>query len=73
MDVYVTETLADSVLVVPVSALVALVDGGFAVQIVDAGAPGGLRYVAVEPGAFADNMVEVSGEGIDDSTQVVIA
>lgn len=73
VDVYVTETLADSVLVVPVSALVALVDGGFAVQIVDAGAPGGLRYVAVEPGAFADNMVEVSGEGIDDSTQVVIA
>jgi peptidoglycan hydrolase-like protein with peptidoglycan-binding domain len=71
VDVYLERTLADAVLVVPVSALVALSTGGFAVQIVDPAAPGGLRYVAVEPGQFADNMVEISGEGIDESTQVV--
>jgi peptidoglycan hydrolase-like protein with peptidoglycan-binding domain len=43
------------VLAVPVTALVALAEGGYAVQL-DSG-----RYVAVMPGLYADGMVEVTG------------
>jgi peptidoglycan hydrolase-like protein with peptidoglycan-binding domain len=55
------------VLAVPVAALLALREGGHAVQI--AGGP----LVAVKTGMFAMGMVEVSGKGLVDGTKVVTA
>ncbi|MCY1144668.1 peptidoglycan-binding protein [Actinoplanes sp. Pm04-4] len=49
------------VLTVPVAALLALAEGGYGLQIVEAGGP---RIVAVKTGLFADSRVEVSGGGI---------
>jgi membrane fusion protein, multidrug efflux system len=44
---------------VPVEALVALTEGGYAVEVADGS---GTRLVAVEPGFFAEGLVEISGE-----------
>ena len=48
---------ADGVLTVPVKALLARQGGGFAVELVGSG-----RIVPVEPGLYADDMVEVDGD-----------
>ncbi|WFE34643.1 peptidoglycan-binding domain-containing protein [Micromonospora sp. WMMD975] len=55
------------VLAVPIAALLALREGGYAVQV--AGGP----TVAVETGMFAMGMVEISGAGVDEGTRVVTA
>jgi peptidoglycan hydrolase-like protein with peptidoglycan-binding domain len=57
---YVVSRRAD-VLTVPVTALLALAEGGYGVEVV---APEGPRVVAVEAGLFADGRVEVSGAGL---------
>ncbi|CCH32713.1 peptidoglycan-binding protein [Actinosynnema sp. NPDC047251] len=49
------------VLTVPVPALLAPVEGGYAVEVVDGDAT---RVVAVETGLFADGRVEVRGPGL---------
>ncbi|GAB2611570.1 peptidoglycan-binding protein [Paractinoplanes abujensis] len=54
------------VLTAPIEALVALSEGGYAVQ-----GPNGL--VAVKTGMFADGRVEVTGAGLDEGTEVVVA
>ncbi len=46
----------DNVLTVPVTALVALAEGGYAVELADSG------YVAVKPGLYAEGLVEVTGD-----------
>jgi peptidoglycan hydrolase-like protein with peptidoglycan-binding domain len=51
----------DGVLTVPVSALIALADGGYGVQVVDGSAT---RYLPVRTGMFANGRVEVSGPGV---------
>ncbi|MCH5676787.1 hypothetical protein [Streptomyces gilvus] len=53
------------VLTVPIGALTALREGGYAVQL-----PGG-RLVAVKTGLFSKGMVEISGAGIGAGTKVV--
>lgn len=55
------------VLTVPVGALVALVEGGYGVQVVEGSSS---RYVAVRAGMFADGKVEISGTGIVDGLTV---
>jgi membrane fusion protein, multidrug efflux system len=55
------------VLAVPVSALLALAEGGYGVEIVDGGTT---RVVAVRTGMFAAGRVEVSGEGIAEGVTV---
>jgi hypothetical protein len=57
------------VLVVPIGALLALADGGYGVQIVDAG--GQQHLVKVTTGLFADGDVEITGQGIAEGTKVV--
>lgn len=51
------------VLSVPVNALVALAEGGYAVEVVD-GPDAPPKLVAVTPGLFANGRVEVTGEGL---------
>ncbi|MEV4391399.1 peptidoglycan-binding protein [Nonomuraea sp. NPDC049607] len=57
------------VLTVPVSALVALQEGGFGVEVVEGGKS---RYVAVKTGLFAGGRVEISGDGLTDGMTVGI-
>ena len=53
------------VLTVPISALLALQEGGYALQT-----PAG-ALIAVKTGIFADGQVEVSGTGINEGMTVV--
>jgi hypothetical protein len=55
----------EGVLAVPVGALVALSEGGYAVQRADAG------LVAVDTGMFAKGLVEITGAGLDEGMTVV--
>ncbi len=59
------------VLAVPVTALLALAEGGYGVEVVTG--QGRHTIIAVEPGLFADTMVEIRGQGITDATTVVTA
>lgn len=52
---------------VPVTALVALAEGGYGVDTGDGKKP---SYVAVKPGLFADGKVEISGGGLRDGLEV---
>ena len=60
-----TTTVHKGVLAVPVGALVALLEGGYAVQRPDG------RLIAVQTGMFSRGMVEISGTGITDGLEVV--
>jgi peptidoglycan hydrolase-like protein with peptidoglycan-binding domain len=69
-----TRNRAKSVLAVPVSALVTLSTGGYAV---DASSGGAVQRIAVKTGMFATNgagsgQVEISGPGITEGLRVVI-
>ncbi|MEO3829406.1 peptidoglycan-binding protein [Actinomadura sp. B10D3] len=57
----------EDVLSVPVEALLALREGGFGVEVVDAG---GRRLVPVEAGVFGGGRVEISGAGIREGVKV---
>jgi hypothetical protein len=58
------------VLAVPVTALVALSEGGYAVEV--QGADGTTRLIAVETGLFADGTVEVTGSGLEAGMLVIV-
>ncbi|GAA0626533.1 peptidoglycan-binding protein [Kribbella sandramycini] len=57
-----------NVLVVPVAALLALREGGYAVQVVSGTTT---TLVAVETGMFADGNVEITGDGLQEGQKVV--
>ncbi|GIH03565.1 peptidoglycan-binding protein [Rhizocola hellebori] len=59
----------ENVLTVPITALVALAEGGYGVQVVTGSQT---RYVAVQPGMFASGRVQITGDGIAEGTQVVV-
>ena len=66
-----TSNGAKGVLAVPVTALVALAGGGYALEVQDAG--GATHLVAAKPGLYAvGGLVEVSGDGIAEGMTVVI-
>jgi len=65
-----SHTLAKDVLAVPVTALVALVDGGYGVEKV--AADGKRGYVAVTTGSFSDTMVEVQSPDLAEGDTVVV-
>jgi peptidoglycan hydrolase-like protein with peptidoglycan-binding domain len=65
VDVVVTTGARQGVLAVPVGALLALAEGGYAVEL-----PTG-TLVAVTTGLFADGLVEVAGEGLAEGVTVV--
>ena len=57
-------------LAVPVTALLALSEGGYAVEVVVE--DGSRLLIGVEPGLFSDGFVEVAGNGLVDGMQVVV-
>jgi HlyD family secretion protein/Putative peptidoglycan binding domain len=57
---------------VPVIALLALREGGYAVQVADDTRPGGYRLVPVEVGTIADEWAQVSGDGIEAGVEVLV-
>lgn len=59
----------EGVLTVPVAALLALSEGGYAVELVDGEET---TLLAVETGLFAGGRVEVAGDGIAEGDRVVI-
>ena len=70
VDVEVVSDSVEDVMAVPVSALVALAEGGYAVEV-DAG-NGTTRLVAVDPGFFADGLVEVTSDALTVGDRVVV-
>jgi len=64
------QVVASDVLVVPVTALVALSGGGYGVQKVLA--DGSSQYVPVTAGAFAATSVEISGDDVAEGDEVVV-
>jgi multidrug efflux system membrane fusion protein len=72
VDVDIEVARVTDVLVAPVTALVALAEGGYAVRVVDDTADEGYRLVAVRPGLFAEERVEVSGHGVKAGMTVVV-
>jgi hypothetical protein len=71
VDVDFTTERKPDVLAVPVTALLALAGGGYAVEVPQAG--GTTRLVSVQAGMYADGYVEVSGAGLTAGTAVVVA
>jgi len=70
VKVFVTTEISENVLYVPVNALLALAEGGYALEIYDGEVDSGIfngesgvdtSYVAVEIGVFTDGFVEVKG------------
>jgi hypothetical protein len=70
VDVEVTAELVENVLTVPVTALLALVEGGYAVEVVQP--DGTTTLVGVETGMFSDGYVEITGDGLIEGLSVVI-
>jgi len=65
-----SHTVAEDVLAVPVTALVALVDGGYGVETL--GSDGERSYVAVTTGSFSETLVEVSSPDLAEGDEVVV-
>jgi peptidoglycan hydrolase-like protein with peptidoglycan-binding domain len=70
VDVAIEQDRADNVLTVPVSALLALAEGGYAVEVVDPA--GSTHLVAVKPGLYADGTVAITGKEIKKGMKVVV-
>jgi peptidoglycan hydrolase-like protein with peptidoglycan-binding domain len=70
VQIKVTNEVRRGVLAVPVTALLALAEGGYAVQVVGGGRT---ALVGVRTGLFADGMVEVAGTGLAEGLRVVVA
>lgn len=71
VTVLVVQQSRDDVLAVPVESLLALREGGYAVQVADP--DGSTRYVAVRLGMFTEGWVEVTGDLSEDDRVVVPA
>lgn len=72
VDVTIERSRVKDATTVPVTALLALAEGGYAVQVVDARQPGGYRLAAVEIGTYSGNDVQVTGPGIEPGVQVLV-
>jgi peptidoglycan hydrolase-like protein with peptidoglycan-binding domain len=69
VDASITTEVRKGVLAVPVSALLALAEGGYAVEVER---DGRRQLVGVETGLFADGQVEVEGQGLRAGDRVVV-
>jgi peptidoglycan hydrolase-like protein with peptidoglycan-binding domain len=69
VDVVITTQSAKGVLAVPITALTALTNGGYAVDVVENGTQ---HRVPVTTGLFSRTMVEVSGDGLSEGQAVEV-
>ena len=69
VDVRLTSATRESVLAVPVNALLALAEGGYGVEVVEGQRK---RLVVVETGLFSQGLVEVSSPDLQESMKVVV-
>ena len=69
VDVGIAREIRRNVLTVPVTALLAVAGGGYAVEVVRGAKT---ELVRVQPGLYADGHVEITGRGIDEGTKVVV-
>ncbi len=69
VDILIATDSAEQVLTVPVSALLAVAGGGYALELVDGAVT---RFVGVELGLFSDGLVEVAGVGVTEGDEVVV-
>jgi hypothetical protein len=66
-----TQQRARNVLAVPVTALLMLAGGGYAVEVDDGG--GRTHLIAVKPGLYsADGQVQITGNGVTEGTRVIV-
>jgi hypothetical protein len=72
VKIVVERSRVDRATAVPVTALLALTEGGYAVQVVDSTAPSGYRLVGVKVGTYADDFVQVTGTGIEPGVKVLV-
>jgi hypothetical protein len=63
---------AKDVLVVPVTALIALREGGFAVERAIDGSTSNTELIAVRPGLYADGLVELDSKDLERGDEVVV-
>ena len=70
VNVLIATESAHDVLTVPVTALVALAEGGYAVEVVDSS--GATHLVAVKPGIYSDTRVQVSSDELRAGDTVVV-
>jgi peptidoglycan hydrolase-like protein with peptidoglycan-binding domain len=68
VDVRFTAATRTGALVVPVGALLALAEGGYAVEVAEGA---GTRLIGVKTGLFADGKVEITGDGLTEGMKVV--
>ena len=69
VEVAIERARDDGATAVPVAALLALVEGGYALEV---GGGDGTRLVPVEVGTYADGWVGVTGDGIEPGVEVVV-
>ena len=69
VTVSVTKKLASNVLAAPVTSLLAILGGGYAIEVIENGSS---KLVPVSVGLYADGWVEINGEGINVGTEVVV-
>ena len=69
MSASITTEVRRGVLAVPVGALLALAEGGYAVEV---DRDGRRELVGVDTGLFADGQVEVAGQGLKAGDRVVV-
>ena len=70
VDVDVIADSVSQVVAVPVEALLALREGGYAVEVLEA--DGTTALVPAEPGFFADGLVELENTSLQPGDQVVV-
>ncbi|MBT8197852.1 MAG: peptidoglycan-binding protein [Acidimicrobiia bacterium] len=69
VDVEIVTDSVQNVIAVPVTALLALAEGGYAVEVET---PEGTKLVGVDPGFFADGLVEIESGDITPGDRVVV-
>lgn len=69
VDVEIVTDSVEDVIAVPVTALLALAEGGYAVEVETSG---GTTLVGVDPGFFADGLVEIESGDIAPGDRVVV-
>jgi hypothetical protein len=72
VTVTIEQSREDGAVAVPVTALLALAEGGYAVQAVDASRSGGYRLLGVKVGTVTEDYAGITGAGVREGLEVVV-